>query len=83
MADAKQTLIEAVRQQTAMANTRMLVDKLNEHCFERCVASPTTSLGSAETSCVKNCIGKYVNSWDTVSKQYAGHIQRKTRLLGQ
>ena len=50
--------------------------KLNEHCFERCVPKPGTSLSSGETTCYQNCMEKYMAAWNTVSRQYLQHVQK-------
>lgn len=97
MADAKQQLMDQVRQQAALQNARQLVEvptafppsslqtilthmsvsqKLNEHCFERCVPKPGSSLSSTETTCYTHCMEKYMAAWNTVSKQYLGHVQK-------
>ncbi|CAK1364730.1 Mitochondrial import inner membrane translocase subunit tim13 [Cercospora beticola] len=77
MADAKQQIMEQVRQQVALANARALVEKVNEHCFERCVPKPGTSLSSGERTCYTACMEKYMSSWNVVSQQYLGHVQRQ------
>ena len=51
--------------------------KLNEHCFERCVPKPGTSLSKGEENCFTACMEKYMSAWNTVSKQYVGRIQRE------
>lgn len=51
--------------------------KLNEHCFERCVPKPGSSLSSGETTCYTQCMEKYMSAWNTVSKQYINRIQRE------
>ncbi|KAF2481773.1 Tim10/DDP family zinc finger-domain-containing protein [Neohortaea acidophila] len=76
MADPKQQILDQLRQQAALQNARALVEKLNEHCFERCVPKPGTSLSSSETTCYQNCMEKYMAAWNTVSKQYLGQIQK-------
>ncbi|KAK0255204.1 Mitochondrial import inner membrane translocase subunit tim13 [Friedmanniomyces endolithicus] len=76
MADPKQAIMDQVRQQAALSNARALIDKVNEHCFERCVPKPGSSLSSSETTCYTYCMDKYMNSWNTVSKQYSGHVQQ-------
>ncbi|EMF10555.1 zf-Tim10_DDP-domain-containing protein [Sphaerulina musiva SO2202] len=77
MSDAKQQIMDQVRQQAAMANARALVEKLNEHCFERCIPKPGASLSSGETSCYTMCMEKYMTAWSAVSKQYLGHVQKQ------
>lgn len=56
--------------------------KLNEHCFERCVPKPGTSLSSGEEGCFKSCMEKYMSAWNTVSKQYVARIQRESAAGG-
>jgi import inner membrane translocase subunit TIM13 len=53
------------------------MQKLNEHCFERCVPKPGTSLSKGEENCFTACMEKYMSAWNTVSKQYVGRIQRE------
>ncbi|KAF2165382.1 hypothetical protein M409DRAFT_24232 [Zasmidium cellare ATCC 36951] len=74
--NSKQEIMDQVRQQAALANARLLVEKINEHCFERCIPKPGSSMASAETTCLNHCMEKYMASWNTVSKQYLGHIQK-------
>jgi import inner membrane translocase subunit TIM13 len=54
-----------------------IVQKLNEHCFERCVPKPGTSLSKGEENCFTACMEKYMSAWNTVSKQYVGRIQKE------
>lgn len=56
--------------------------KLNEHCFERCVVKPGTSLSSGEEGCFKSCMEKYMSAWNTVSKQYVARIQKESAAGG-
>jgi len=56
--------------------------KLNEHCFERCVPKPGSSLSRGEETCFKSCMEKYMDAWNTVSKQYVARIQKEAREQG-
>ncbi|KAJ9622641.1 protein translocase subunit [Taxawa tesnikishii (nom. ined.)] len=69
-----------IRQEAAIQNARQL--KLNEHCFERCVPKPGSSLSSGETTCYTYCMEKYMAAWNTVSRQYVGRIQRDVGSQG-
>jgi len=80
--DSKMQIMRQVQQEAAMQNARMLVEKLNEHCFERCVVKPGTSLSSGEEGCFKNCMEKYMSAWNTVSKQYVARIQKESAAGG-
>ncbi|KAF1938078.1 hypothetical protein EJ02DRAFT_458159 [Clathrospora elynae] len=80
--DPKTQIMRQVQQEAAMQNARMLVEKLNEHCFERCVPKPGTSLSKGEEGCVTSCMEKYMGAWNTVSKQYVARIQRESAQGG-
>jgi import inner membrane translocase subunit TIM13 len=51
--------------------------KVNEHCFEKCVPKPGSSLSSGETTCFTQCMEKYMAAWNTVSRQYINRIQQE------
>ncbi|TVY57306.1 Mitochondrial import inner membrane translocase subunit tim13 [Lachnellula cervina] len=76
-ADPKSAVMNQVRQEAAMNNARLLIEKINDHCFERCVPKPGTSLSSGETTCFTQCMEKYMAAWNTVSRQYIGRIQQE------
>jgi import inner membrane translocase subunit TIM13 len=56
--------------------TRMKKQKLNEHCFDRCIPTPGSSLSSGESTCYTNCMEKYMAAWNTTSRQYLTHVQK-------
>jgi import inner membrane translocase subunit TIM13 len=76
---SKMQIMRQIQQEAAMQNARLLVEKLNEHCFERCVPKPGTSLSSGEEKCFTNCMEKYMGAWNTVSKQYVARIQKESQ----
>ncbi|KAK5118369.1 protein translocase subunit [Meristemomyces frigidus] len=76
MADAKTQIMDQIRQQSALSNARSLIEKVNEHCFERCVPKPGSSLSSAETTCYTHCMEKYMAAWNTVSRTYLAQAQK-------
>ncbi|KAG9233952.1 Tim10/DDP family zinc finger-domain-containing protein [Amylocarpus encephaloides] len=71
----KQAVMQQVRQEAAMTNARQLIEKVNEHCFEKCVPKPGSSLSSGETQCFTSCMEKYMAAWNTVSRQYIQRFQ--------
>jgi import inner membrane translocase subunit TIM13 len=76
---SKTQIMRQVQQEAAMQNARLLVEKLNEHCFERCVPKPAASLSKGEETCFTSCMEKYMGAWNTVSKQYVARIQRESQ----
>ncbi|KAE9367789.1 hypothetical protein N431DRAFT_416656 [Stipitochalara longipes BDJ] len=75
--DPKAAVMNQVRQEAAMTNARQLIEKVNEHCFEKCVPKPGSSLSSGETTCFTQCMEKYMAAWNTVSRQYINRIQQE------
>ncbi|KAJ5054436.1 uncharacterized protein L3040_000710 [Drepanopeziza brunnea f. sp. 'multigermtubi'] len=73
--DPKAAVMNQVRQETAMTNARQLIERVNTHCFEKCVAKPGASLSSGETTCISQCMDKYMAAWNTVSRAYIDRLQ--------
>ncbi|MCJ1234560.1 protein translocase subunit [Varicellaria rhodocarpa] len=69
--DPKTALMNQVRQESAVANARQLIEKVNEHCFEKCIPTPGSSMSKKEETCFTQCMTKYMETWNTVAKQYA------------
>lgn len=63
-----------------MANDHAItqIQKLNEHCFERCVPKPGTSLSKGEETCFTQCMEKYMAAWNVVSRQYVAKLQQNS-----
>lgn len=59
-----------------------LEQKLNEHCFERCIPTPGDSLSSKEESCLSTCMEKYISTWNTVSRTYIARVSKESKRLG-
>jgi len=81
--DVKTRIMLQVQQEAAMQSARTLVEKLNEHCFERCIPKPGPSLSKGEESCFTTCMEKYMGAWNTVSKQYVARIQKESQSSAQ
>ncbi|KAI9880208.1 MAG: protein translocase subunit [Pleopsidium flavum] len=75
--DPKTSIMNQVRQEAAVANARQLIEKLNEHCFEKCIPKPGSSLSRGEETCFTHCMEKYMAAWNTVSRQYIARIQQE------
>ncbi|OCL02543.1 hypothetical protein AOQ84DRAFT_249434, partial [Glonium stellatum] len=75
--DPKTAVMRQIQQEAAVQNARMLMEKLNEHCFERCVPKPGSSLSKGEESCFTACMEKYMTAWNVISRQYVARIQKE------
>ena len=54
----------------------MFQQKLNMHCFDKCIPTPGSSLSKKEETCFTQCMEKYMATWNTVSRQYVSRIQK-------
>ncbi|RYP71255.1 hypothetical protein DL771_004947 [Monosporascus sp. 5C6A] len=73
----KAEVIKQVRTQYAMDNARQLIEKINEHCFHKCVSKPSTSLSGSEQTCFTHCMEKYMSAWNQVSTTYVTRLRRE------
>ncbi|KAG9246983.1 Tim10/DDP family zinc finger-domain-containing protein [Calycina marina] len=78
----KSRLMAQVKQEAAMNNARQLIEKVNEHCFEKCVPRPGSSLSSGESACFTQCMEKYMAAWNVVSRSYINRIQQEQGKAG-
>ncbi|KZF21597.1 hypothetical protein L228DRAFT_211719 [Xylona heveae TC161] len=80
--DPKTALMLQVRQEAAITNARQLIEKLNEHCFDKCIPKPGASLSKGEETCFTQCMEKYMGAWNAVSRQYIGRLQKEQAAAG-
>ncbi|PWW71854.1 hypothetical protein C7212DRAFT_338080 [Tuber magnatum] len=73
--ERKQALMSTIAQESNIENARILIEKINEKCFEKCIPKPGGSLSSGETICLTNCMQKYMQAWNAVSKAYINRIR--------
>ncbi|KAI5289858.1 protein translocase subunit [Ascosphaera aggregata] len=81
-ADVKQVIIQQLQSESAIANARALMTKLQENCFEKCVATPGSSLSSGENACLTTCMEKYISLWNSVSKAYIARVTKEQQSAG-
>ncbi|KAI1265190.1 mitochondrial import inner membrane translocase subunit TIM13 [Xylariaceae sp. FL1019] len=75
--NVKLEVIRQVKQQYAMENAKQLIERINHHCFERCVPKPGSSLSSSESTCFTACMEKYMGAWNATSNTYISRLQRE------
>ena len=61
---------------SSLVSNRHYSQKMNSHCFDKCIPSPGSSLSSREQKCLTTCMEKYIAAWNTVSRQYIARIQK-------
>ena len=73
----KQAVIQQVREEASIANARVLIEKLQENCFEKCVPKPGSSLSSGEKTCMTTCMEKYMAAWNHANSAYIDRLRRE------
>ncbi|RAL17733.1 protein translocase subunit TIM13 [Aspergillus homomorphus CBS 101889] len=80
--EVKDSLIRQVQQEAAMSNARSLIGKVNEHCFEACVPTPGSSLSTKESTCLSQCMEKYIGFWNATSRAYISRVSKESKKAG-
>ncbi|KAJ5784996.1 uncharacterized protein N7503_010208 [Penicillium pulvis] len=80
--DVKANLVQQLQQESAMANARMLINKVNENCFRACVPTPGSSMSAQENTCLSSCMDKYISMWNITSRTYINRIGVESKRMG-
>lgn len=56
--------------------------KVNEHCFDKCIPTPGSSLSSTEEGCLSTCMEKYISMWNVASKSYIARVGKESKKYG-
>ncbi|KHJ31832.1 putative mitochondrial import inner membrane translocase subunit tim13 [Erysiphe necator] len=72
--DQKAAVMRQVRDEATLANGKQLIEKVNDNCFEKCIPKPGAALSTSETSCLTQCMEKYMMAWSIVHRQYTNRI---------
>ncbi|KAJ6090461.1 Mitochondrial import inner membrane translocase subunit tim13 [Penicillium sp. IBT 16267x] len=80
--DVKANLVQQLQQESAMTNARMLINKVNENCFQACVPAPGSSLSAQENTCLSSCMDKYISMWNITSRAYINRINVEAKRMG-
>ncbi|KAK3185452.1 protein translocase subunit [Lecanicillium sp. MT-2017a] len=73
----KQAVMKQVLTEANLANARVLIEKLQDNCFDKCVPKPGTSLSSGEQQCMTSCMEKYMAAWNQVNSAYINRIRQE------
>ncbi|KAK4459637.1 Tim10/DDP family zinc finger-domain-containing protein [Cladorrhinum samala] len=73
----KQAIIRQAREANSQSNARLLIEGINNSCFDKCVPKPGSSLSNSENACVVQCMEKYIAAWNEVNRTYIRRIQQE------
>ncbi|KEY70222.1 hypothetical protein S7711_04331 [Stachybotrys chartarum IBT 7711] len=72
----KQRLKKEMLDESNMANARLLIEKLQDTCFQSCIQKPSSSLSSSDKACLEHCMNKYMQAWNLVNSAYINKIRQ-------
>lgn len=73
----KEEIIQRVKSELAVAQAQELINKTHDKCFAKCVPKPGPAFTDAEQTCMKRCIGRYMDAFNIVSKTYVTRINEE------
>ncbi|PWY89386.1 import inner membrane translocase subunit tim13 [Aspergillus sclerotioniger CBS 115572] len=79
--EVKDALVKQVQAESAMANARSLITKVNENCFSKCIPTPGASLSAGEQTCLTDCMEKYIAFWNEVSRTHHNRMGLESKRL--
>jgi len=69
-----QEIKKQLQAQLAAATYQELVEEMTEKCYNICIKKPGTSLDSYESRCLGNCMDRFIDSYNVVSKELTSRI---------
>lgn len=73
----KSQMMDAVKQQIAVANAQELLSKMSDKCFKKCIYKPGASLDNSEQKCIAMCMDRYMDAWNLVSESYTKRLSQE------
>lgn len=64
-------LKEFVVNEQIKTQIRAQIRKLNTICFDQCLERPTSKLEAKQETCIKNCIGRYLETNAFIAQRFA------------
>ncbi|GAO16928.1 uncharacterized protein UV8b_02877 [Ustilaginoidea virens] len=79
----KQLVKKQVLAEANLANARVLIENIQQNCFDKCVPKPGSSLSSTEQTCMTNCMEKYMAAWNQVNAAYINRVRQEQKTSSQ
>ncbi|KAI0709840.1 Tim10/DDP family zinc finger-domain-containing protein [Earliella scabrosa] len=67
----------SIRNEVALQNAQELMNKVSDKCYVKCVPKPGTSLSSSEERCLSQCMDRYLEAFDIISRTYVARLKRE------
>ncbi|KAF8338005.1 Tim10/DDP family zinc finger-domain-containing protein [Cantharellus anzutake] len=73
----KQQLMDQVRREMQTQHAQALMEKINDKCFQKCITKPGDSLSTWEQGCLGNCMDRYMDAFNIVSRTYVSRLSQE------
>ncbi|EDV96663.1 mitochondrial import inner membrane translocase subunit Tim13 [Drosophila grimshawi] len=70
-------VMSRLREQIAVAHVQEMLSKMTSKCFNKCISKPGKALDGTEQRCITQCMDRFIDTWDHVSRTYGNRIQRE------
>ncbi|KAK6023711.1 Tim10/DDP family zinc finger [Ostertagia ostertagi] len=80
--EKQQQVIQAVKQQAAIANAQNLITDLSDKCTQKCITAPGSSLSNSDKQCLQRCMDRFMDSWNLVSQTLQKRLQDELASSG-
>ncbi|KAI0788080.1 Tim10/DDP family zinc finger-domain-containing protein [Fomes fomentarius] len=71
------SLKSSIRNELALQNVQELMNKVSDKCYAKCVPKPGTSLSSSEEKCLTQCMDRYLEAFDIISRTYVARLKKE------
>lgn len=72
-----QEMKKQLQAELAAATFQELVEDMTEKCYNVCVKKPGASLDNYEQRCLGNCMDRFIDSYNVVSKVFTKRISEE------
>lgn len=72
-----QDVKKQIAAEIAAATLQELVEDMTEKCYTSCVKKPASSLDNYEQRCLANCMDRFIDSYNLVSRQFTSRIENQ------
>lgn len=72
--DQNEELKRQVQSEMAKLVYEELIEEMQSKCFNKCVTKPGSSLDSYEQRCLGNCMDRFIDSYNLVTKMFTSRI---------
>lgn len=69
-----QEVKKQLQTEIATATFQELVEDMTEKCYSVCIKKPASSLDNYEQRCLGNCMDRFIDSYNVVSKVFTARL---------